>query len=59
LTTPTITIMPSSRKMTSQSIPKRSEWNASAEDTSPRASISPAPVCATATRLAFSVAISA
>ena len=44
--------------MTSQSMPNSSEWKASAEDTTRKASSSPAPVRATVTRLSFSVAIS-
>jgi len=56
--TPTTIIIPSSRKMTSQSIPNSVEWKASSEETSRKPSIRAAPARATTTRLTFSLAIS-
>ncbi len=53
-----MTIIPSSRKMTFQSMPNRSELNASRASTIWNRSISPAPASATTTRWTHSVAIS-
>jgi hypothetical protein len=57
--TPTMSIMPSSRTMTFQSMPESSEKNACSAFVTPRASMIAAPPTATATRLIFSVAIRA
>jgi hypothetical protein len=57
--TPTMTIIPSSRKMTFQSIPASSEKNAASASVSPSASMNQAPPSAAATRFTRSVAISA
>ena len=56
--TPTMIIIPRSRKMTAQSTPVSGLWKASSKDTTPAASISPAPPRATLTRWTFSEAIS-
>ena len=55
--TPTMIIMPRSRKTTSQSTPVSGLWKASSNVTTPAASISPAPARATLTRWTFSEAI--
>ena len=57
--TPTIIIMPISRKMTFQSMPLCSEWKADVSSVAPMASIRPAPPRAAATRWIFSVMIRA
>jgi hypothetical protein len=57
LTTATMSIMPSSRKMTFQSMPASSEKNAWSASVAPITSISAAPPSAAATRWIFSVAI--
>ena len=56
--TATISIMPSSRKMTFQSIPDSSEKNACSASVAPISNITTAPPRAAATRCTFSVAIS-
>ena len=58
LSTATISIIPSSRKMTFQSMPASSEKNACSASVAPISSISAAPPSAAATRWIFSVAIS-
>ena len=55
--TPTITIIPSSRNTTFQSTPDSSEKNAASASVIPSASITPAPPSAAATRWIRSVAI--
>jgi hypothetical protein len=55
--TPTIIIMPSSRKMTFQSTPASTEQKAEVPSVAPIASIRPAPPRATATRWIFSLMI--
>ena len=57
--TATMSIMPSSRKMTFQSMPASSEKNACSASVAPISSISAAPPSAAATRWTFSVAIRA
>ena len=57
--TPTITIIPKSRKTTFQSIPVSSEKKVSSGPTMPTARTTPAPASAATTRLTFSEAISA
>jgi hypothetical protein len=56
--TPTMIIIPSSRKMTSQSTPVSGSWNACSKSSTPAASMTAAPVSATVTRWTFSEAIS-
>ena len=57
--TPTMIIIPSSRKMTSQSIPVSWEKNTSAEPTTPTATTIAAPLSATTVLLMRSLAINA
>jgi len=59
LRTATTSIIPSSRKMTFQSMPASSEKNACSASVAPVSSIRVAPPSAAATRWIFSVAISA
>ena len=54
---PTMIIMPSSRKMTFQSIPSCSEKNTSAPGISPSTAITPAATSTTLTLFTFSVAM--
>lgn len=56
--TATISIIPSSRKMTFQSMPESSEKKACSASVAPMSSISTAPPSAAATRCTHSVAIS-